>query len=208
MTLAGESYWESDHPSRHLGMSAFLAYMLAICIFTLGAGSSDLIAEYTFYSFNGIIYLGIPILGYLLLKNSGSPVFEKRRLFILVALGALSAVPPLAINPWGDGSLLLAPLLWLITLLFLGPKLARFESWKDALLAGSALAVGFVTFWMSPEVIPVPFLGFIHLTLDLNRPFLLIGQVWITLIALAVAAGISSLVYVILKFRVAHHQSA
>ncbi|HQE92390.1 MAG TPA: hypothetical protein PLH19_08690 [Anaerolineae bacterium] len=63
-------------------------------------------------------------------------------------------------------------------------------------MAGGALALGFTTFWMSPEVLPIPLLAFINMwqrryvDAVLNRPMMQAGQFWFTLLALAAGVGV------------------
>jgi hypothetical protein len=190
LAQAGESYWDSDTPQRHFAVVALLGFMFSISAMTLGAGLPDLVMEYTFYSFSGIIYLGVPMMIYMISQRSGYESVERTHLIGLVALGAISAIIPLSINPWGDWSLCLAPVCWVLIIIVKGRSLARFESYWDAAIAGGALATGFVAFWMFPQAILVPFFSFFqdfqdrYLTLDLQRPLLKEGQLWFSLIAI------------------------
>jgi hypothetical protein len=79
-------------------------------------------------------------------------------------------------------------------LLLFNQFFGKINNIMDGAFAGGTLAFGFVTFWMSPEVIPIPFVNFFlklqdsYLFADLNRPTLQAGQLWLTLVA--VAAGV------------------
>ena len=187
-------YWSSQSKGRLYAVIALLLIMLSIIVITLGAGLTDLIMEYTFYSFQGILYLGLPVAVYVFIsgRTSYQPV-EKTKLIVLFLLGSLSAVVVLMISPYAGWHLFMVPLLWVLIFIFLGKKLGRMESWQDGVFAGGALAFGFVTFWMSPEVIPVPFAAFFqswqdtYLSANLARPLLLPGQLWLTLLAVAAA---------------------
>ena len=122
----GESYWKKEEPGRHYAVVAFLGFMLAISAITLGSGLSEVADEYHFYSINGIIFLGWPLMIYLILQKAGYQTIGQARLLGLVAIGALSAVIPLCINPLGDWSMWLAPLTWVWVLSIWGQTSGTF----------------------------------------------------------------------------------
>jgi hypothetical protein len=204
MVKAAEDYWKSENPARHFAIMALLGLLLAASAVTLGSSSMDVATDYTFYSFLGIVYLGAPMLVYEVVQKLGFQPLERKKLIVLVIIGGLSALIPLGINPVGDWSMLLAPLVWLLVLLLWGNNLARFVSWGDAALAGGTMAIGFVTFWMYPEPIPLPgYLVFIHdlqtrynaIINSVGRPLLKEGQLWLTLAALLVGLLVGSAAY-------------
>jgi hypothetical protein len=100
----------------------------------------------------------------------------------------LSASLVLGLDPKAGAYFLIAPLVWAMGLLLWGKRLARLSSALDGLVGGGALALGFVTFWMSPQILPVPFLSIWqqwqdrYMLVPLNR---LDAQWAFTLIALA-----------------------
>jgi hypothetical protein len=188
LARSGAAYWESESRTRQYALTAFLLIMVVISTVTLSARLPDLVKEYTLYSFLGVVYLGLPLSLFTLLPQWVD--YEPPGgwgLLGLFGLGIASAVLVLGINPQPGLHLGLAPLVWVIALALWGRKLGRLEQPLDGLLAGSALGLGFVTFWMSPEMLLVPFLKPLndwqlrYLLLDLQRPLLLSGQLWFTL---------------------------
>ena len=201
MAKAGEDYWDNEKPARHFSMASLLGFMLAVSAITLGAGSMAVTTEYTFYSFMGIMYFGIPMMIFILLKNIGATKLERGKLIILVLLGEISAVIPLVMNPLGDWSLLLGLLVWMLVLVVLGARLACLKTFMDAAFSGGALAVGFTTFWMYPEPIPLPaYLGFfqdiqngyLSVLYSTGRPLLTEGHLLFSLVCLifGICAGL------------------
>lgn len=196
LAKSGVSFWETRSRGRLMTLAAILLMMLCISGVTLGARLPDLVMEYTLYSFFGVIYLGFPLTLMKLL-----PVFTEYQpprglgLFALFGLGCLSASIVMMINPYAGPHMTLAPILWLIVLIWLGKRLARMQGWMDGMVAGSALALGFITFWLAPQALPIPFIvepnlwQRTYLDAQLNRPLLEEGQVWITLAAL-IAGGL------------------
>ncbi len=183
--------WSKVSNERILALIAWLLLMLSVCVVTLGAGLPELVMEYTLYSFFGVIYLGLPLLAYdFVCERKGYTALSMWNLLGLFVIGALSASLVLGIDPYAGAHFLIAPLVWAISLVIWGKRLARLASALDGLVAGGALALGFVTFWMSPQILPVPFLSIWqqwqdrYMLVPLNRPLLLDAQWWFTLIAL------------------------
>lgn len=185
--------WSKVSNERILALIAWLLLMLSVCVVTLGAGLPELVMEYTLYSFFGVIYLGLPLVAYdFVCERKGYTALSMWNLLALFVIGALSASLVLGIDPNAGAHFLLAPIVWALGLALWGKPLARLSSALDGLVSGGALALGFVTFWMSPQSLPVPFLSIWqqwqdrYLLLPLNRPLLLDDQWWLTLIALGV----------------------
>lgn len=183
--------WSKVSNERILALIAWLLLMLSVCVVTLGAGLPELVMEYTLYSFFGVIYLGLPLLAYdFVCERKGYKALSMWNLLALFVIGALSASLVLGIDPYAGAHFLIAPLVWALSLAVWGKRLARLTSALDGLVAGGALALGFVTFWMSPQILPVPFLSIWqqwqdrYMLVALNRPLLLDAQWWFTLIAL------------------------
>jgi hypothetical protein len=114
------------------------------------------------------------------------------RLAALFALGWLGTVPLLLANPYLGWEMLAMPLWWLAVLLAGGSNLARLERPLDGIVAGGALAVGFVTMWMSPQTVFIPFVESLNDAqkpleqLFLTRPLLQPEQLVFTLASLTV----------------------
>jgi len=195
---ASGAEWAGASSQRLKAMLAFSGLMLSISIGLVFAGSTELILEYTLYSFLGLIYLGLPLSFYTVLQaqESYQPV-PGRNFAALFGLGCLSAIIALKIHPEAGVHLGIVPLVWCLSLLAWGKPLARLNCVQDGIVAGVFLASGFVAFWMSPEVVPIPFLQFIqdwqisYLQPPPYRPLLQAGHFWLTLIALGagLAAG-------------------
>lgn len=183
--------WSKVSNERILALIAWLLLMLSVCVVTLGAGLPELVMEYTLYSFFGVIYLGLPLVAYdFVCERKGYKALSMWNLLGLFVIGALSASLVLGIDPYAGAHFWLAPIVWALSLAIWGKRLARLASALDGLVAGGALALGFVTFWMSPQILPVPFLSIWqqwqdrYMLVSLNRPLLLDAQWWFTLIAL------------------------
>ena len=185
------SYLEPDARSRLYLVSATLLMTLGISFYTLNQQLPDLVMEYTLYSFLGVLYLGLPLVVYTfalrLVPYEPVPGIQLLGLF---GLGMLSAVIVLGIS-WNASAVMgLAPLAWLGVLLLLGKPLGRLENPLDGLAAGGALGLGFTTFWMAPQLLPVPFVSALntwqlnYLSQPYNRPILLPAQTWLTVICL------------------------
>jgi hypothetical protein len=187
--------WAEASEQRLKALLAFIGLMLSLSIGLIAAGSAELVMEYTLYSFLGLVYLGLPLGLYTLLQNrEGYEPIPGRNLAALFGLGCLSAIGALKIDPSAGLHLLVVPVLWFVVLQIWGKALGRLENSLDGVVAGSALALGFVAFWMSPQLIPIPFLRFAYdwQTSYLSppyRPLLQTGHLWLTLLALA--AGLS-----------------
>jgi hypothetical protein len=200
LTLIGGLLWEFATNDadwlkasrwRSYGMIAFLLIMLSLSAAMLGAGLPELVIEYTLYSFFGVIYLGLPLVVYDLVgEREGYEPLSMWRLLALFVIGALSASLVLGIDPYAGPHFFIAPISWAVVLFFGGRRLARLTSTLDGLIAGAVLALGFVTFWMSPQVLPIPFFSLWqewqnrYMLVALHRPLLLDSQWWFTLLAL------------------------
>lgn len=197
LARSGAAYWESETRSRQYALTALLLMMTVISTITLSARLPDLVKEYTLYSFLGVVYLGVPLSIFTLIQEWTD--YEPPGgwgLLGLFALGMGSAVLALGIDPAPGLHLALAPLVWGAALAVFGRRLGRLEGALDGLIAGSALALGFITFWMSPEMLLVPYLKPLndwqlrYLLADVERPLLLPGQLWFTLGGLAVGMAL------------------
>ncbi len=138
-----------------------------------------------------MIYLGLPLVAYdFVCARKNSKPLSMWNLLALYVIGALSASLILGIDPYAGAHFLIAPIVWSISLAVWGKRLARLTSALDGLVGGGALALGFVTFWMSPQILPVPFVSIWqqwqdrYMLVPLNRPLLLDAQWAFTLIAL------------------------
>ncbi len=183
--------WSKVADARILALIAWLLLMLSVCVVTLGAGLPELIMEYTLYSFFGVIYLGLPLVAYdFVCERKNYKPLLMWNLLALFVIGALSASLVLGIDPYAGAHFLIAPIVWAISLAVWGKQLARLTSALDGLVGGGALALGFVTFWMSPQILPVPFFSLWqqwqdrYMLMPLYRPLLLDVQWAFTLIAL------------------------
>ncbi|HOU13322.1 MAG TPA: hypothetical protein PKZ84_09390 [Anaerolineae bacterium] len=196
MVTAGGD-WSRASWARLYGLVGALLLLVSVAVVLVGAGSPTVILEYTLYSFLGILYLGIPLaLRALLFRNEEAAPLSGGQLAALFGLGCLSAVVILGIDPYAGVHLALAPLLWVAALALLRRRLPSPETGWTGALAGGALALGFATFWMSPEMLPIPLLVFIntwqqrYVETVLDRPMMQAGQLWFTLLALATGAGV------------------
>ena len=186
--------WSKASNGRIFALIAWLLLMLSVCVVTLGAGLPELVMEYTLYSFLGVIYLGLPLVAYdFVCERKGYKPVSMWKLLALFVIGVVSASLVLGIDPYAGAHFLIVPIVWAIGLQLVGQRLARLTSTLDGLVAGGALALGFVTFWMSPQILPIPFFSLWqqwqdrYMLVALNRPLLLDSQWWFTLIA--VGAG-------------------
>jgi hypothetical protein len=195
MVTAG-SGWTGASWARLYGLVGALLLLVSVAVVLVGAGSSTVILEYTLYSFLGVLYLGVPLaLRALLFRDVDVAPLSGGQLAALFGLGCLSAVVVLGIDPYAGIHLALAPLLWIAALVLLRWRLSLDTGWAGA-TAGGALALGFATFWMSPEMLPIPLLAFIntwqqrYVDTVLNRPVMQAGQLWFTLLALTTGVGV------------------
>ncbi|HZY43397.1 MAG TPA: hypothetical protein VFF70_01505, partial [Anaerolineae bacterium] len=186
--------WSGESSSRLYSLLAMLLIMLSVISIVLSANAVQFIQESTLYSFYGIVYLGIPLALYTLLTNQSHFVpMRGIKLAALFALGSLSAIVVLGINPLAGIHLLIAPLIWAIVLS--SHRLQR-EDRLNQLVAGGALALGFAVFWLKPLVLPIPFLQIVqdwqaqYSTAALNRSGMQLGQLWFTAAALIVGVAI------------------
>lgn len=185
---SGASNWESDSKTKVFALSALLLLLLSIAAVTLGAKLPDLNNEYTLYSFLGSLYVGLPLALLALLPKfiKFEPISGKYLLVYFLA-GCLSAIICLSINPFSGWHFLLVPLLWCFAFVILGKKMFKPEKKIHSVIIGAAISLGFITYWFSPEYIPIPFLTKInnlqlsYLLEPLSRPFLLPQQFQITL---------------------------
>jgi hypothetical protein len=184
--------WAKVSDARIFALIAWLMLMLSVCVVTLGAGLPELVMEYTLYSFFGVIYLGLPLAVYdLICEHKNYQPLSMWNLLALFAIGVISASLVLGLDPDAGAHFALAPIVWAMGLSLWGVRLARLSSALDGLVGGGALALGFVTFWMSPQILPIPFFSLWqqwqdrYMLVTLNRPLLLDGQWWLTLVTLS-----------------------
>jgi hypothetical protein len=160
--------WSKASSARVYGLVALLIVTLGISAALFGGGSSQVNLVSTLNSFYGVLFIGIPFLGLTLLAKAAryEPVsgFQLAALFFL---GWVGAVPLLLWNSGFSWGLALMPLWWLLVLWLFGKRLARLESALDGIVAGGALAMGFVTMWIVPQQVLVPFITPLH---ELQRP--------------------------------------
>jgi hypothetical protein len=162
---------------------------------TLGANLPDFVSQHTFYSFMGTLFLGFPLAIYTLLQQitDVKPVDGKYLLFYFLS-GCFSAMICLIINPFTGWHLMLAPVFWGLAISILQKKAFIPDQGLQSVISGAALSLGFSTFWLSPEYIPIPFLSVMnrlqlrYLTIPLNRPLLLPQQFYVMLSAVAIGA--------------------
>jgi hypothetical protein len=196
MMTAGRG-WAGASWARLYGLVGALLLLVSVSTVLVGVGSPTVILEYTLYSFLGILYLGVPlVLRALLFRDADVEPLSGGQLALCFGLGCLSAAVILGINPYAGTHLALAPLLWAAALVLLGRRLVRLDVGWEGATAGGALALGFATFWMSPEMLPIPLLAFVnawqqrYVDTVLNRPVMQAGQFWFTLLALAAGVGV------------------
>jgi hypothetical protein len=189
--------WAGASWARLYGLVGGILLLLSVSTVLVGVGSPTVILEYTLYSFLGLLYLGLPMAVHVLLfPDADAAPVSGGRLVLLFGLGCVSAVVVLGIDPYAGLHLALAPLLWLAVLALAGWRLVRPDSRWGGAYAGSALALGFAVFWMSPEMLPIPLLAFVntwqqrYVDTVLNRPVMQAGQLWFTLLALATGVGV------------------
>ena len=142
----------SGERERSLLFLGLLLLLGGISLLELSAGYPRFEQELGLNSFLGVLYLGLPYLLYTSLyqQQHYTPVSSKH-LLLLFPVGMLSAIPSLL---WGR--ILLAPLLWLIALLATVWRWGRWDDLWDGVVYTVALALGFVTFYTDPILIPVP----------------------------------------------------
>jgi hypothetical protein len=197
LARSGSSYLEPGSRPRVFAILSGLLFLFSISSFILALGLPDLVMEYTLYSFLGALYLGLPLALYTALPEliDYEPV-AGLRLLGLFALGMLSAIVVMGIAYNAGPHLALAALLWALILWLAGKPLARLENRLDGIAGGSALALGFSVYWMSPQFLPLPFLTWVnewemrYLLQPLNRPMMQPGQALFTLLFLAGGAAI------------------
>ena len=187
--------WSRASGQRVLALIAWLLVMLSVCVVILGAGLPELILEFTLYSFLGALYFGLPFAAYTIIcEQVGREPVPAMHMLMLFGVGVLSSSLVLGIDPMAGPHLLIAPVVWIAALL-LWRRLGKITSVPDGAIAGALTSLGFVTFWMSPQYLHVPFISlwsqwqerYMQIPREaLNRPLLQEGQVWITLAALAV----------------------
>ncbi|TFH22714.1 MAG: hypothetical protein E4H03_07825 [Myxococcales bacterium] len=177
------------------GLLAFLLMMLAVSVVILAAGSPQLIIEYTLYSFQGVLFLGIPVAAYALVQVHlrYEPVAGINLATLFVA-GCASAVALLGWDPDPGRHFAFAPLLWAAVLALAGQRLARLRQPLDGVIGGATLGLGFMTFWMQPGVLPVPWVTWFNewqMRYSLAppvRPLFQAGHWWLTVASLGAGA--------------------
>ena len=196
MITAGKG-WAGASWARLYGLVGGVLLLVSVSTVLVGIGSPTVILEYTLYSFLGLLYLGLPMaLRALLFPDADAAPVSGGRLALLFGLGTVSAVVVLGIDPYAGLHLALAPLLWVAILALAGWRLGRLDSRWGSAYAGSALALGFAIFWMSPEILPIPLLAFVntwqqrYVNTVLNRPVMQAGQLWFTLLTLMAGVGV------------------
>ena len=203
--LAGGILWQlaknsetrlaSNAKSEIFFFSSILLLMISMIAVTLGANLPDLVSQHTFYSFMGTLFLGFPLAIYALVQQATDikPVDGRYLLFYFLS-GCLSAMICLMINPFSGWHLMSAPVLWGLAILILQKKAFIPAHGLQSVISGAALSLGFSTFWLSPEYIPIPFLSVMnrlqlrYLTIPLNRPLLLPQQFYLTMSAVVIGA--------------------
>ncbi len=194
--------WVDTSPARLLGVLAGLMAVLATVVATLGARVPDLLVEYGFYGFLGVVVLGLPlVLADLLapgqqlggLRSAPGQEAESAlpggKLVALGLIGAASASLTLGVDAYAGPVLALGPLLWALVLLGAGRSLGVAQSPRSLATAGAALGVGFGVFWLSPEALPIPLFDAWqarYLDLDLARPVFDLGAFLFPLFTLCV----------------------
>ena len=170
----GGAEWTKASQGRRLGWVAVLLWLLGAITILVSAGTPLVREAIALYSFQGIVYLGLPVLIYNIIRPWKSlAMIEGRKLAVLFGLGWLSALPALGLGAEIGPQLAVAPLTWAVILAIFGRILARLTRPADGVIAGGALALGFVTGWLSPQLIPIPFL---RAAFDLQMGFL--GPAW------------------------------
>jgi hypothetical protein len=190
-----EIRWSSNSKSIVFFFSSILLFMISMIAVTLGANLPDFVSQYTFYSFMGTLFLGFPLAIYTLLQQitDVKPVDGKYLLFYFLS-GCFSAMICLIINPFTGWHLMLAPVFWGLAISILQKKAFIPDQGLQSVISGAALSLGFSTFWLSPEYIPIPFLSVMnrlqlrYLTIPLDRPLLLPQQFYVMLSAVAIGA--------------------
>ena len=157
----GGMFWEilknsddlvGESTSRLSLFSGFLLCLAGVSLFELSAGYGYFQKTLTISAFSGAIFLGIPYLVYTYLYTQGhyTPV-PHARLLLLFGLGMGSALVAHV-----TGRLLIAPFLWLTSILAFAWRQGRWDDPLDGPVYGLALALGFVVYYTRPELIPIP----------------------------------------------------
>jgi hypothetical protein len=187
--------WSKSSPARLYGLLALLVLTLGISAALFGAGSVQVSLVSGLYSFYGILFIGIPFLALTLISRAlAYQPADSLKLGALFALGWLGAVPLLLVNPNIGWEMLAMPVYWFVVLWFIAPRLVPLRRRLDAVVAGCALALGFVTMWMAPQPVYIPFVDALYELqkpldqLFLTRPILQFEQLVFTLVALAVGS--------------------
>lgn len=194
--------WSGAAPSRAIGLLSGLVAVLATLVATLGAGLPDLLVEYGFYAFLGVVVLGVPLAIAELVGDEDDeetvtqgdrpPRLGGPRLVGLGLLGAATASFVLGLDAWAGPALGLAPPLWALALWRVEARLAARDA-RTLMTAGATLGVGFGVFWLSPEALPIPFFDAWqsrYLELDLARPVFDLGAFLMPLLTLAIGGGL------------------
>ncbi len=192
---SGASNWEFNSKTKVHAFSAVFLLLLSITSVTLGANLPDLINEYTLYSFLGVVYLGFPLaILDLYPQFFNDELIEGKYLLAFFLVGCASAIICLVINPFTGWHIFLVPFIWRLALIIVEKKIFMAETKIQNFLVGSAISLGFITFWFSPEYIPIPFITIInnlqlsYLMVPLSRPFLLPQQFQITIVVVLIGS--------------------
>jgi hypothetical protein len=177
LLFVGGMFWEVFKNSsslvegdpKHLSLfSGFVLCLAGVSLFELSAGYGDFEQELSINAFNGVLYLGLPYMAYTFLyhQHSYTPV-NKQHLLGLFLLGLLSALPILAGLP-----LFLAPALWLAILLAAVWRWGHWDDRLDGVVYAVAVALGFVTYYTRPIILPVPmYIGLVGKLMQLQAEF-------------------------------------
>lgn len=177
LIFAGGMFWQilqvasalfTGETERSFLFLGFLLLLGGISLLALAGGYPRFEQELGLNSFLGVLYLGLPYLLYTSLyrQRRYTPVSSKH-LLLLFPLGMLTAIPSLL---WGR--ILLAPLLWLMALLATVWRWGRWDELWDGVVYTVALALGFVTFYAHPILIPIPgFTRFLSSLMELQTRY-------------------------------------
>lgn len=196
--------WSESSPPRLYGLLALVIFTLSISAALFGTGSPRVNEVSTLNSLYGVLFVAVPFLALTLLSRAlHYQAVSSFPLGALFLLGWLGTVPLLLVNSFLGWELLAMPLWWLAVLCLSGTRLARLARPLDGMVAGGALAAGFVTMWMSPQTVFIPFVESLNElqkpleSLFLTRPLLQTEQLLFTLAALGVGLLVGRLAFLV-----------